>query len=155
MRIVPTACGGGFGGKLDLSLQPLLAPRRVAAGPPGALRLQPPRVDGRDHQAPPGADRARLGCDADGRLTALDFEGDFNTGAYASWGPTVANRVPVHATGPYRVPHVHARARCLHHPRAGRRRLPRLRRAAGGDRARDADRRTRRRGSASTAWSSA
>ena len=28
---------------------------------------------------------------------------DFDTGAYASWGPTVANRVPVHATGPYRV----------------------------------------------------
>ena len=34
---------------------------------------------------------------------ALDFEGEFDTGAYASWGPTVANRVPVHATGPYRV----------------------------------------------------
>ncbi len=28
---------------------------------------------------------------------------DFDTGAYASWGPTVANRVPVHATGPYAV----------------------------------------------------
>src|SRR6201999_2888873 len=25
VRIVPTACGGGFGGKLDLSLHPLLA----------------------------------------------------------------------------------------------------------------------------------
>ena len=25
VRIVPTACGGGFGGKLDLSVQPLLA----------------------------------------------------------------------------------------------------------------------------------
>ena len=34
----------------------------------------------------------------------MRFDGDFNTGAYASWGPTVANRVPVHATGPYRVP---------------------------------------------------
>ena len=30
----------------------------------------------------------------------------FDTGAYASWGPTVANRVPVHAMGPYRVPNV-------------------------------------------------
>ena len=27
--------------------------------------------------------RARLGCDAQGRLTAVDFAGDFNTGAYA------------------------------------------------------------------------
>ena len=57
---------------------------------------------------------ARLGCDAQGRLTALAFEGVFDTGAYASWGPTVANRVPVHATGPYRVPAVHATARAVH-----------------------------------------
>jgi CO/xanthine dehydrogenase Mo-binding subunit len=58
--------------------------------------------------------RARLGCDAAGRLTALDFDGTFDTGAYASWGPTVATRVPVHATGPYRVPHVRAEARAVH-----------------------------------------
>ncbi|MFX6330921.1 molybdopterin cofactor-binding domain-containing protein, partial [Acinetobacter baumannii] len=25
VRIVPTACGGGFGGKLDVSIQPLIA----------------------------------------------------------------------------------------------------------------------------------
>jgi CO/xanthine dehydrogenase Mo-binding subunit len=56
----------------------------------------------------------RLGCDGDGRLTALEYEAAFDTGAFASWGPTVANRVPVHATGPYRVPHVAARARAIH-----------------------------------------
>ena len=32
---------------------------------------------------------------------ALTFAAYFDTGAYASWGPTVANRVPVHASGPY------------------------------------------------------
>jgi aldehyde oxidoreductase len=46
---------------------------------------------------------ASAGADADGRLTAVVFHGDFDTGAYASWGPTVASRVPVHATGPYAV----------------------------------------------------
>jgi aldehyde oxidoreductase len=34
-------------------------------------------------------------------ISGMVFDGDFNTGAYASWGPTVANRVPVHASGPY------------------------------------------------------
>ncbi len=58
--------------------------------------------------------RARAGCDAEGRLTALDFAATFDTGAYASWGPTVANRVPVHASGPYRVPHYRAQARAVH-----------------------------------------
>ena len=38
----------------------------------------------------------------------MSFSGDFNTGAYASWGPTVANRVPVHASGPYRTPNYRA-----------------------------------------------
>jgi CO/xanthine dehydrogenase Mo-binding subunit len=46
---------------------------------------------------------ATFGADADGLLTGVRFHGDFNTGAYASWGPTVANRVPVHAMGPYAV----------------------------------------------------
>jgi aldehyde oxidoreductase len=44
---------------------------------------------------------ARAGASRDGRITALDFTAEFNTGAYASWGSTVANRVPVHASGPY------------------------------------------------------
>ena len=44
----------------------------------------------------------------------MDFSADFNTGAYASWGPTVANRVPVHASGPYRMPNYRALARAVH-----------------------------------------
>jgi CO/xanthine dehydrogenase Mo-binding subunit len=57
---------------------------------------------------------ARIGCDAAGRVTAMAFDGDFDTGAYASWGPTVAVRVPVHASGPYRVPNYAAEARAIH-----------------------------------------
>jgi len=38
IRVVPTACGGGFGGKLDLSLQPLVALAfKVASDPHGDL----------------------------------------------------------------------------------------------------------------------
>ena len=44
----------------------------------------------------------------------MRFEGVFNTGAYASWGPTVANRVPVHASGPYLMPHYEARTAAIH-----------------------------------------
>jgi len=45
----------------------------------------------------------RVGATSDGQLCGFDFDGEFNTGAYASWGPTVANRVPVHASGPYAI----------------------------------------------------
>src|SRR6202035_1406774 len=54
------------------------------------------------------------GCSKDGKLLALDFEADFNTGAYSSWGPTVSARVPVHASGPYYVPHYRALTRAVH-----------------------------------------
>ena len=62
----------------------------------------------------PARIRARVGATRDGQLTAMDFSADFNTGAYASWGPTVANRVPVHASGPYLVPHYRAVTRAVH-----------------------------------------
>src|SRR5262249_36160466 len=39
---------------------------------------------------------------------------DFNTGAYASWGPTVANRVPVHGMGPYKVPNAQIATRAVY-----------------------------------------
>ncbi len=114
VRIIPSAVGGGFGGKLDLAVQPFLALAAFRLGRPVRMtytRAESMRATTKRH---PALIEARMGCDAEGRLTALDFEGVFDTGPYASWGPTVANRVPVHATGPYRVPHVLARARAVH-----------------------------------------
>jgi CO/xanthine dehydrogenase Mo-binding subunit/aerobic-type carbon monoxide dehydrogenase small subunit (CoxS/CutS family) len=103
VRIIPTACGGGFGGKLDLGVHPLLAiaawrlgenrPVRAVWTRPESMAASPKRH--------PAHIRASAAADADGRLTGFRFQGDFDTGGYASWGPTVANRVPVHAMGPY------------------------------------------------------
>ena len=76
--------------------------------------LHTPRIDDIDDKAPPGKDAGRLSADRYGTITGMVFEGDFNTGAYASWGPTVATRVPIHASGPYRVPHYFAEASAIH-----------------------------------------
>lgn len=62
----------------------------------------------------PARMRATTGADASGKVAGMVFEGDFNTGAYASWGPTVANRVPVHASGPYLTPNYRAVGRAVH-----------------------------------------
>ena len=56
----------------------------------------------------------RAGATREGHLLAVDFTADFNTGAYSSWGPTVAARVPVHASGPYSVPNYRALTRAIH-----------------------------------------
>jgi CO/xanthine dehydrogenase Mo-binding subunit/aerobic-type carbon monoxide dehydrogenase small subunit (CoxS/CutS family) len=106
VRIVPTACGGGFGGKLDLSVQPLVALAAWKLGRPVALVYTRPESMTASTKRHPARIKARFGCDAEGKLSACDVTATFDTGAYASWGPTVANRVPVHAMGPYAVPNV-------------------------------------------------
>ena len=113
VRIVPSACGGGFGGKLDLSVQPLIALAAWLTGKPVACVYTRPESMASTTKRHPARIHARFGCDASGRLLACEMDALFDTGAYASWGPTVATRVPIHATGPYSVPHVSTRGRAF------------------------------------------
>jgi aldehyde oxidoreductase len=114
VRIVPTAVGGGFGAKLDLSVQPFVALAAWHLDRPVRMVYTRPESMMTTTKRHPARIRARAGATRDGRLGAFDFEAEFNTGAYASWGPTVANRVPVHASGPYFVPHYRALTRAVH-----------------------------------------
>ena len=114
VRIIPSATGGGFGAKLDMSVQPLIGLVALKTGRPARMvysRTESMQATTKRH---PAAMSAHIGIDANGHVTAMQFTGDFNTGPYASWGPTVANRVPVHASGPYRTPAYHAEARAIH-----------------------------------------
>ena len=114
VRIIPTAVGGGFGSKLDLSTQPFLAlaawhlrkPVKMVYSRNESIRSTTKRHPSKIH--------CRAGAATDGKLLAMDLQGEFNTGAYASWGPTVAARVPIHGSGPYKVPHYRALTRAVH-----------------------------------------
>lgn len=114
MRIIPSATGGGFGSKLDISIQPLIGLAAMVTGRPCRMVLSRQDSMTSTTKRHPSRAVASAGCDADGNITALYYRGDFNTGAYASWGPTVAGRVPVHASGPYRTPNYDAKARAIH-----------------------------------------
>ncbi len=114
IRIVPTAVGGGFGSKLDLTVQPFLALGAMKTGQPVRLcytRTESMQSSTKRH---PADITLKIGADKNGKLQGFDFKGDFDTGAYASWGPTVANRVPVHASGPYAVADYRAVSRGIH-----------------------------------------
>jgi len=114
VRIIPTAVGGGFGAKLDLSVQPFVALAAWHLRRP--VRMVYSRTESifSTTKRHPSHIHLRAGATRDGKLTAMDFAADFNTGAYSSWGPTVAARVPVHASGPYYVPHYRALTRAVH-----------------------------------------
>ena len=114
VRIIPTAVGGGFGSKLDLSVQPFIALAAWKLNRPVRMVYSRPESMVTTTKRHPARMRLRAGATRDGKITALDFSADFNTGAYSSWGPTVAGRVPVHASGPYRVPNYRALTRAVH-----------------------------------------
>lgn len=114
VRIVPTAVGGGFGSKLDISLQPYVALVAWRTGRPACITYTRPESMMSTTKRHPSRITARIGATRDGRLSGMVFDGVFNTGAYASWGPTVANRVPVHASGPYAHAHYEARSLAVH-----------------------------------------
>ncbi|MDR3439411.1 selenium-dependent xanthine dehydrogenase [Telmatospirillum sp.] len=96
--------GGAFGGKEDMTIQAqtaLLArltnrPVRLALSREESVRIHPKRH--------PITMQYKVGCDAEGRLTAAEIELLGDSGAYASVGDKVLERAGGHACGPYRVP---------------------------------------------------
>ena len=114
VRIIPSACGGGFGGKLDVSVQPMIAVAAWSMAVPVRCVYTRTESMAATTKRHPAMISSRAACDAQGALLAYASEADFDTGAYASWGPTVAGRVPVHGAGPYRVPNVLNRSRAVH-----------------------------------------
>ena len=114
VRILPAATGGGFGSKIDVSLQPLIGLVALKTGRPAALAYTRQDSMTSTTKRHPAMMRATIGADADGKILGMLFDGDFNTGPYASFGPTVANRVPVHASGPYKTASYRAEARAIH-----------------------------------------
>lgn len=114
LRIIPSAVGGGFGSKLDVSLQPLLGLVVLKTGRPARMVYSRGESMTSTTKRHPAEMQGSIGCDSAGRITGVEFEGRFDTGAYSSWGPTVANRVPVHVSGPYLTPNITAKARAVH-----------------------------------------
>jgi aldehyde oxidoreductase len=114
IRIMPSAVGGGFGSKLDLSFQPYIALAAWKLNKPAYISYSRKESMQSTTKRHPSEIELEIGCSEDGMITAFNFEGTFNTGAYASWGPTVANRVPVHASGPYFIENYCAKSYAVH-----------------------------------------
>jgi CO/xanthine dehydrogenase Mo-binding subunit/aerobic-type carbon monoxide dehydrogenase small subunit (CoxS/CutS family) len=114
IRVIPTAVGGGFGGKLDMTVQPFLALAAWLTCATVGMVYSREESIATSTKRHPARIHSRIGATADGRLRAIEFEGEFNTGSYASWGTAVANRVPVHASGPYKIDHYMANTRAIH-----------------------------------------
>lgn len=113
IRVVPTGVGGGFGSKLDLSVQPYLALASLKTGQAARIAYSRQESFLSTTKRHPAKINIKVGIDGEGLIQGIHFRGKFNTGAYSSWGPAVVSRVPIHATGPYFVPNYQAETKAI------------------------------------------
>jgi len=106
VRVIQAETGGGFGSKLDITVQCHLALAVYHLRRPVRLVYSREEAYLATAKRHPLTMRYRSAARRDGRLLAVDVEIIGDTGAYASYGLAVATRAAVHATGPYEVPHV-------------------------------------------------
>jgi selenium-dependent xanthine dehydrogenase len=110
VRVIQVQNGGGFGGKEDITVQghaSLFAwhvkrPVKVHLNRDESIIMHPKRH--------PVWMEISLACDSNGKFTALRLNALGDTGAYASVGTKVMERVVGHATGAYSMPAVDIKA---------------------------------------------
>ena len=114
VRVTQIATGGAFGAKEDLNVQCHAALLALETDRPVLVRLsraESLRFHAKRH---PMWLRYTVGCDAEGRLTAVRARIVGDTGAYASVGEKVLERAAGHACGAYRVPNVDVEATAVY-----------------------------------------
>ncbi|NLW35799.1 MAG: molybdopterin-dependent oxidoreductase, partial [Syntrophorhabdus aromaticivorans] len=102
VRVIQTATGGAFGGKLDVSVGGILGVAALALQRPVKLiytREETFAVTTKRHGF---RMKAKIGAKKDGTLTALKMDVIADGGAYKSFSGSVVTRGIVHSSGPYR-----------------------------------------------------
>ena len=102
--------GGAFGGKEDMSNQAHAALAAWLLQRPVKCTLSREESFRMHAKRHPITMEYTAGCDADGRLLALRVRAIGDSGAYASVGMKVLERMAGHASGPYHVPNIDVEA---------------------------------------------
>ncbi|MFQ5915097.1 MAG: xanthine dehydrogenase family protein molybdopterin-binding subunit [Nitrospinota bacterium] len=114
IRVLQTATGGGFGGKLEISLQAILAflALRLKRQVQWTFSMEESYLS--TSKRHPLKMRCKMGADGQGRLVALEMDVLGNCGPYGGSSVAVVARTAVHATGPYFIPNVRTRSRSVY-----------------------------------------
>ena len=110
VRVIAPRVGGAFGGKCELTNQPVTAALAMAAGRPVKMTLS--REDDMTMMKSRHAAtiRARTGAKKDGTLVARSVEFILDGGAYADESSAVSAVCAFFSRGPYVIPNMHVRS---------------------------------------------
>ena len=112
VRVYAPDPGGGFGGKQNIKLEPLVAFMALETGRPVRLVLTLDESFQANRRVSAEV-RVRSGFNRDGRLVFEDIRSDYMLGAYADIAERVVAKSQYTAAGPYKVPNVRITARSI------------------------------------------
>ncbi|HTU52798.1 MAG TPA: molybdopterin cofactor-binding domain-containing protein [Acetobacteraceae bacterium] len=114
LRVVGGTVGGGFGGKVDVIVEPIAVLGAMRTGRPVKYAFS--REEEMQVSSPRAAERIRLkdGVAKDGRIIARDVRILVDAGAYSRHSPYGTIKAAAHMPGPYSVPNVTINAWCVY-----------------------------------------
>ena len=110
VRVIPARCGGGFGGKHEIVVEPFAALFALRTGRPVKFRYTREEEFIASTIRHPYRIHYKTGVRRDGRILARQVRIVSDSGPYCSWGESALTKAAIHAVGPYRIPSVHVDA---------------------------------------------
>ena len=114
IRVIQATTGGGFGGKLDMTVEGYIALSVYLTKKPVVMRFTREESFLSNTKRHPLYIEYKTGAKKDGSINAVKVNIIGDTGAYISYGETVCLRAAIHATGPYEVPNVFVESRMFY-----------------------------------------
>jgi CO/xanthine dehydrogenase Mo-binding subunit len=114
LRFIGGTVGGGFGGKVDVIVEPLATLGAMKTGRP--VRYVYNRSEEMQVSSTRAAETIRIkdGVMADGTIIARKVTNLFDCGAYSRQTPYSITKFAANAAGPYTIPNVHVDAYCVY-----------------------------------------
>ena len=114
IRVTGTRIGGGFGGKGEISIEPIVAMLALKAKRP--VKVEMTRKDDFLSATPRHAMEISIktGVKKDGTFLARQAQLKVDTGAYAYFGPSTTSNAVMLITGPYNIPNLSIEGICVY-----------------------------------------
>jgi CO/xanthine dehydrogenase Mo-binding subunit len=114
LRVVGGTVGGGFGGKVDVIVEPIACIAAMATNKP--VKYVYGREEEMQVSSPRASERIYIkdGVMADGRIVARQVRLYVDAGAYSRHSPYGTTKAAAHMPGPYAIPNVYVDAHCVY-----------------------------------------
>jgi CO/xanthine dehydrogenase Mo-binding subunit len=118
LRLIGGTVGGGFGGKVDVIVEPIACIAAMATGRP--VKYVYGRAEEMQVSSPRAAERIYIkdGVMADGTIVARKVTLYVDAGAYSRHSPYGTTKAAAHMPGPYMIPNVWVDGHCVYTNRA-------------------------------------